>query len=230
MLLLCMQVQAKVYMVAVGIADYPGKANDLKRCADDARLIASLYQKNDSLSGIMLLDSDATKSNILNSIRQVFAEAGVDDIVVFFYSGHGYRGGFVAYDNKITYGEVRDAMKVTRCKNKMMFSDACYAGKIRSDRRSQQSNEKVDKNAKVMFFLGSRSDELSQEKRYMKNGLFTTYLYRALKGGADANRDRIITAKELFKYVHSYVSKVSGGKQHPVMWGKFPDDMPVMKW
>ena len=64
----------------------------------------------------------------------------------------------------------------------------------------------------------------------MQNGYFTTYLQRGLRGGADANRDRIITAKELFNYVHAGVVKLSNNKQHPVMWGKFSDDMPVMIW
>jgi uncharacterized caspase-like protein len=61
-------------------------------------------------------------------------------------------------------------------------------------------------------------------------GFFTYALQHGLRGGADKNRDRIITAKELFDYVSEKVKKNSGNRQHPVMWGKFSDDMPVMKW
>ena len=64
----------------------------------------------------------------------------------------------------------------------------------------------------------------------MKNGFFTTYLQKGLRGGADADKDRVITAKEIFDYVHTNVVELSKGKQHPVMWGKFSDDMPVMNW
>jgi len=53
---------------------------------------------------------------------------------------------------------------------------------------------------------------------------------RDSKGNADANRNRIITAKELFDFVYSGVIQISGGKQHPVMWGNFSDNMTVMKW
>ena len=56
------------------------------------------------------------------------------------------------------------------------------------------------------------------------------YLQKGLRGNADANRDRTITAKELFDFVSEGVIKISNGKQHPVMWGKFPDNMPVMVW
>ena len=81
-----------------------------------------------------------------------------------------------------------------------------------------------------MLFLSSRSNETSIERRDMKNGFFTTYLQKGLRGGADANRDRTITAKELFDYVHKGVTKLSLNKQHPVMWGKFNNNMPVMTW
>ena len=37
--------QAKVYMVAVGLADYPGTINDLVTSANDARRMASVYQQ-----------------------------------------------------------------------------------------------------------------------------------------------------------------------------------------
>ena len=38
------------------------------------------------------------------------------------------------------------------------------------------------------------------------------------------------TAKELFDYVSARVKRLSGNQQHPVMWGRFPNNMPVMRW
>ena len=64
----------------------------------------------------------------------------------------------------------------------------------------------------------------------MSNGFFTAYLERGLRGAADANKDRDITAKELFVYVSNGVQKLSKGKQHPVMWGKFDDNMSILRW
>ena len=79
-----------------------------------------------------------------------------------------------------------------------------------------------------MLFLSCRSNEKSIETPKMTNGFFTYALQHGLRGGADKNKDRIITAKELFDYVS--VKKESGNRQHPVMWGKFSNNMPVMKW
>ena len=64
----------------------------------------------------------------------------------------------------------------------------------------------------------------------MNKGFFTSCLQNGLRGRADANGDRIITAKELFDYVSKGVKRLSGDKQHPVMWGRFSDEMVVMKW
>ena len=70
---------------------------------------------------------------------------------------------------------------------------------------------------------------MSQESRY-QNSLFTIFLERGLRGGADKNRDRIITAREIFDFVHDGVSKASKETQHPVMWGKFDNNMAIINW
>ena len=82
----------------------------------------------------------------------------------------------------------------------------------------------------MVFFLSSRTDEKSQERRGWRNSLFTAYLERGLRGGADTDRDRTITARELFDFVSQGVAKDSKQRQHPVMWGKFDDEMPMMVW
>lgn len=223
-------IHAKVYLVSVGITDYPGTSMDLNLPAKDAQTISWLYSKNTDVEYIQLLNEQATMQNITSSMRKTFAKASTDDIVVLFFSGHGYPGGFVAYDGQLTYTQVRKAMATSKCKNKMIFADACFSGKIRTNGNSSQSSLQAAQKANVMLFLSSRSNETSIERRGMQNGFFTTYLQKGLRGGADANRDRIITAKELYDYVHKGVIEISRDKQHPVMWGKFSDNMPVMAW
>lgn len=221
---------AKVYLVSVGIADYPGTVNDLTLPAKDAQTVTWLYSKNTNVEYSQLLNEKATVQSITSAMRQIFVKAGADDIVVLFFSGHGYPGGFVAYDGKLSYAQVRKAMATSKCKNKMIFADACFSGKIRTKGNSSQSSVQTAKNANVMLFLSSRSNEKSLESPKMQNGFFTTYLQKGLRGGADKNRDRVITAKELYDYVHKGVIEMSHDKQHPVMWGKFDDNMPVMEW
>ena len=224
---------ARTYLVSVGIADYSGfptKINNLSLTTNDAQTIANLYSKNTSVVYSLLLNEKATKDRIVRAIKKVFNKASKNDIVVFFFSGHGYPGGFCAYDGQIDYGEIRNAMSQSKSKNKMMFVDACRSGGMRVDGTTMQGSVTAAKNANVMLLLSSRNNENSIERRGMQNGFFTTYLQKGLRGNADANRDRVITAKELFNFIHQGVSQISGGKQHPVMWGKFDDNMTIMKW
>lgn len=70
----------------------------------------------------------------------------------------------------------------------------------------------------MVFFLSSLTDEKSQERRGWRNSLITAYLERGLRGGADTDRNRTITARELFDFVSQGVAKDSKQRQHPVMW------------
>lgn len=137
--------------------------------------------------------------------------------------------GFEVYDTVLRYDEIRQRMSKSKCNNKMIFADACFSGRIRTNDKANEESLS-DKETNVMLFLSSRSNELSSEISYMSNGFFTTYLQKALRGAADSDKNRIITAKELFDYVHPNVVKISKDRQHPVMWGNFSDYMPVIKW
>lgn len=226
--------EAKVYLVAVGVNDYskyPGGCNNLTLSIKDAKAVARLYGKNTATEYSLLTDGTATRSRIKAAITQVLGKAGVNDIVVFYFSGHGFPGGFCAYDGRLSYSEIRKAMSASRCKNKMMFIDSCHSGAMRQNgSHSGTSAANQAKKANVMLFLSSRDSEISRENSKLQNGLFTAYLLKGLKGGADVNRDRTITARELYDYVHRNVTGTSGDTQHPVMWGKFNNTMPVMQW
>lgn len=223
---LCLEAR-RIYVLAAGVSDYPGTESDLRLPCNDARAICYLYRNNSDAEVILLTNENATKENILRKARSLFSQAGSNDIVVLFFSGHGFPGGFVVYDKGyITYREMYSVFANCPAKNKMIFADACYSGKMNSLGKGGHSKDKKG----VMFFLSSRDNETSRERSDMENGFFTACLLSSLKGGADANGDRIITARELFVKVKQGVMRLSAGAQHPVMWGSFNDNMVVMSW
>ena len=225
--LLPLLAESKVYLVSVGISDYKGVDMDLRLSADDAKTMTWLYSKNTELQYVQLLNEKATIGAISSAMNKVFSNAGQNDIVVFFYSGHGYPGGFAVYDGKLSYSVIRKAMAKSKCRNKMIFADACFSGKLRDAKdKSTSSTKDID----VMLFLSSRHNEASIERPQMVNGFFTACLLKCLKGGADIDRNRIITAKELYQEVSRGVKTLSNDQQHPVMWGNFDHDMTIMKW
>lgn len=224
--LLCsILLQAKVYLVCVGIADYPGTKKDLRISDNDAKTIAKVFQATKDASVNVLTNEEATQSALLSTMHTAFEDAESDDVVILYFSGHGTPGALVCHDGLLTYQHIFKMLKGCKATRKIIIADACYAGKMRTTK--QQSSSYNSQN--VMFFLSSRTNETSLETPY-KNSLFTIFLERGLRGGADSNKDRSITARELYDFVHKGVIEASKNKQHPVMWGKFDNDMTVIKW
>lgn len=226
-----------IYVVSVGICDYK-YVNDLKNTERDAKNMAKLYLTH-TKHVKTLLGSKATHDNILSALKTYFASASEDDIVVFFFSGHGSKNGLCAYDTQsssteVTYLEVQEALRSCKAKNKQLFIDACFSGGLRSDQAQESKTESarmpMSNTEGVMLFLSSRSNEVSKENLWANNGFFTQYLLKGMKGGADADGDKIVTARELFVFVSSKVSERTNQQQNPVMWGKFNDDMHIMNW
>jgi uncharacterized caspase-like protein len=227
--------QAKVYLVSVGINDYCGKP--LHLCVNDAKTVNYLYKKAGDSETTLLLNSHATSFNIIKAMNKMYSKAKSNDIIVFYFSGHGAsvdspnNAALVDYDlMKMSYDHVRNAMKKSKAKNKIILVDACLSGNMRTGTYSGEVGSANYKNSNVMLFLAARSEENGIESLRMKNGFFTAYLQQGMKGAADTNRDRIVTAKELYDYVKPSVENATMGQQHPVMWGKFSNNMPVIKW
>lgn len=218
-------IQAKLYVVSVGIADYPGTKNDLRISDNDAKTIAKVFLATKDASVKVLTNEDATQSALLSTMHTLFEDAQSDDAVVLYFSGHGTPGALVCHDGLLTYQHIFKMLKGCRASRKVIIADACYAGKMRTTSQQTSSYNNQD----VMLFLSSRTNETSQETKY-KNSLFTIFLERGLRGGADKNRDRQITAREIYDFVHDGVREASSNKQHPVMWGKFNNNMTIIKW
>lgn len=216
------------YVICVGVADYPGVKNDLRLSAADAFITSRLYSKNGNSTVRLLQNEQATVEAVSTAFSQLCGQATDDDAVVFFFSGHGMPGAFVCYDGFLRYDTVVAALAGSKARHRIIFADACFAGKARRGSRHASATDYSD--TSVLFFLSSRTDETSFENRTMQNSLFTAYLERGLRGGADTNLDRTISARELFTFVSEGVQQKSSQRQHPVMWGRFDDDMPLMAW
>jgi len=221
---------AETYVVCVGIGNYADeRVQDLTKTEKDARAISAFFKRGTDYV-ITITGRYATKSQIVKSLRSQFSRAEKDDKIVFYFSGHGFPGGFCPYEMRkledgLTYDEIIEIMQQSDAKDKFIFADACNSGAIRQGKVASKSDA-----GNIVFFLSSRGNEYSIESPFLASGYFTNHLLRGLGGGADSNRDRTITASELFKYVSDGVQKQTKGKQHPVMWGKFPDDLVVVSY
>lgn len=229
--MMCQGAVARNYILCVGLDTYPKKVGryrvkSLNVSANDARVVNKVFAAN-GFSTSLLTDSAATIDAVLRTMKYRFFTAKSDDMVVFYFSGHGTEDGLLCYDQVLKNEAIVNVLKQCNAKTKMVIVDACYSGIMRTD--SVWHKAFGDEN--VILFLSSRNQEESFETGY-SNSLFTMYLERGLRGGADTNKDSCITPKELFEFVHNGVSTdgMFTSRQHPVMWGRFDGDSPIMIW
>lgn len=226
----------KTYVVSCGITEYRNPELYTYICANDAKTMQWLFQKNGKAETALLINSQVNEKQVLAKMKEVFSKAKAEDMIVFFYSGHGMPGSLVFYDKDVSYNRICKIMAASKAKRKLVFLNCCYSGKMSSAAKKGGTNTGKTitasdyRNTSVMLFLSSRPSETSLYNPNATNCIYTSHLVRALKGGADYNRDRKITAKELYDYVHQRVVKDTRDQQHPVMWGKFDNDMVIMKW
>jgi len=223
----CIYACAETYVVSIGIANYADpKVSDLTKTEKDAKAMARFFKKGGA-KVITLTGSYATKSQMLKCLNDQFCRAESDDKIILFFSGHGYPGGFCPYDmtdlnSGVTYKSIIQIMQKSKARIKIIFADACNSGAFRQNKTST-----IDNKPNVLLFLSSRGNESSIESPFLANGIFTKHLLRGLRGGADSNGDRMITARELFNHVSNEVIKQTRNRQHPVMWGHFDDNLVI---
>lgn len=235
LLCVCLEAHAqKTYVVSVGIADYK-EINDLRYTENDVAVFNQIMA-NHTNEIYTLVGSQATHANLIKTIRAVFSQATADDAVIFFFSGHGYEGGFCCYDMKlssliggISYSEMQILFRNCHAGRKMVFADACFSGGL-SKQKTQLTVQAVQ-NSEVMYFLSSEFDETSLELPNGPNGLFTYCLAQGLCGNSDVNKDNIISTQEIYDFVYynvvEYVNKIPHD-QHPMIWGKYNMNMTIL--
>ena len=225
------------YAVIVGISDYAlfGPNNgDLNFADDDALMFKNLLQSRAGGSVppgniILLTERQATRSNILRAMN-LFRRATQHDRIIFFFSGHGDQGLLVPYDARpgfvLMHSDVKSAFRASAAHTKLLLADACKSGSMRLHTAPHPVDNSADGNSNVVVMMSSRANQTSRELSNLQHGAFTYYLVRGAVGDADADRDRIVTMQELYKYMRVTIQSATHNQQTPVVFGKFPVSMP----
>ncbi len=234
--------EVKIWAVLVGIASYDALPT-LKFSDDDAYRMYAFYK---SPAGgalpdnqiTVLIDEAASRKNILTALRKKAAKADSNDVLVFYYSGHGLKNNFVAqnyngYENLISHKEIKEIFGNSAARQKLCYADACYSGSMVGTRVGVDKTVQLFYNAfgdvhpGTALILSCGSTEISLENSGMRQGVFSYYLIHGLKGSADKNRDNIIDVEELFSYIYKGVKEYTKGRQVPLLAGNFDKDMPI---
>lgn len=238
-LLFCtFHLHAEVYGVFVGVEKYDGTVSNLMASVDDAERMYRFflnYAGEDQL--VLIKDKEATKQKILHAMETLFKKAKADDLVVFYFSGHGAPGMFCPHNVHggkmgLWHTEIKTLFKRCKAKTKLCIADACFAGSIkgRASSSQQASAASATSGSNVIIFMSSRDNEVSIENPNQYTGIFTKYLLQGLQGNADSNKDGTVNAYELYAYVRRNVRQSTNGKQTPVMFGSYQKYTPIITY
>ncbi len=234
--------EVKIWSVIVGISKYEHMPS-LKYADDDAYRIYAFLKSPEG--GALpdnqikiLVDEDATRNNILKAMNELFMRADENDVVMLYYSGHGLEGTFIpidydGFDHALQHDEVKEMFNKSKAKHKVCYADACHSGSLLAAKSPFSSSlmyfyEDLDKaSGGTAFMMSSKSKEYSLEDGGLRQGIFSHFLIRGLKGEADKDHNLTITISELFNYVYSNVRDYTGQAQTPLIAGDYNEQMPV---
>jgi len=234
--------EVKVWAVVVGVASY-SHMPPLQYTDDDAyRMYAFLKSpeggalKDEQIK--ILVDDAATKDNILFAMDEVFRNAGPNDLVMMYYSGHGLQGSFLPIDfdgqnNKLLHEEISGMLNRSKAKYKLFIADACHSGSMFNqkgaiDNTLRNYYTSLAKAAPgTALILSSKSGETSLESSGLRQGVFSHFLLRGLKGEADVDYNSIVNVQELYNYISKNVKTYTVQQQSPVIEGDYDRNMTV---
>jgi len=181
---------------------------------------------------ISLIDREANKDDILSALQTQFSKADNNDIVIFYFSGHGYSGKIAPRDylrnkeqSSIKYDEIYDIFKSCEAKHKLWFLDAC-----RDEISMGNENEFVDlrERSEGLAVLFSTSDgRVAIQTPNLGLSVYTYYLVKGLEGSADKNEDNIIDLSELSGYITDETIEHTASRQQPQLY--LPEDTSILK-
>ena len=235
--------KSKVWALVVGVASYDHMPA-LRYTDDDAYRFYAFLK---SLEGgalpdeqvRVLIDEEATRENVLTNMADLFGMAGPNDLIIFYFSGHGLNGSFLPIDfdgfnNKIAHEEIAAAFNKSKARFKLCLADACHSGSLIAMRSAEPEPELVKFYSSLAksvsgtaLLMSSKAEETSLESAGLRQGVFSHFLIRGLKGEADVNKDKVITVQELFDFINEKVRDYTGNRQSPVIKGTYDPKMPV---
>ena len=233
----------KVWAVIVGVASY-NHMPALRYTDDDAYRMHSFLKSPEggALSDAqirILIDEDATKNKIKGAMEDIFSQAGPNDLIMLYYSGHGLKGAFIPIDfdgfnNRLDHEEVSAIFSRSPAKYKLCIADACHSGSLLAMKSANVGNVlnnyyKTLSNAAAgtALIMSSKSEETSLESSGLRQGVFSHFLIRGLKGEADADKNKVVTVDELYAYIERNVKEYTGNRQSPIIKGDYDGKMTV---
>ena len=241
-----------IYAVVVGISTYQDSAIDQLQFANADAIEFARFLKSKTGGSVpnenirLLTDSNATQSAVLLAVNWLRDVCKKDDIVFFYFSGHGaiehvsmFNNAFLICYNTLKVlpegmslsadklNDVAKTLSAQTLANVVLITDACHSGETVNDKARNKllGEQLLASTEKEIRIASCKPDQLSNENTDWGGGrgVFSYYLVNGLNGFADADKDGVVTLGEVKTYLENAL------KNDPLLLQENKIQTPVFK-
>ncbi len=199
--------------VFVGISDYPGTDSDLNYCDQDAVNLHNVLQREFGMhsdDAALLTNDEATVENVVAALRELGQRARPQDMLVFFYSGHGGQSmgstqsadpdgmheTLALYNGELIDDDFAEMFNASPAGTALVMLDSCFSGGFAKD--------VVSVDGRMGIFSSEEDVQSMVPSNIEAGGYLSSFVVDALssdRNRSDLNNDRQLTAHEFSHYL-----------------------------
>ncbi len=136
-----------LFVISVGVSEYSDKAYNLNYAVKDAKDFSSTFMGTRAFSTVNnLCLENPSKDEILNRSKEFLKNVSVNDVVLFYYAGHGVLDERYNYylcptdinflnpsKNGLEFDVLEQTLAESNSLSRIIFLDACHSGEIDKD-------------------------------------------------------------------------------------------------
>ncbi|MCI5114607.1 MAG: DUF1566 domain-containing protein [Candidatus Electrothrix sp. AW1] len=225
----------KRYAILIGSSKYPNEPGLTElRCPEkDVDALNAVLRSSD-FGGFTktFAFKNSPSHEILEKIETVLVDAGRDDLVLIYFSGHGKLNPagqlcLATVNTKIKalgstsipVSWIKSYFDHSASQKKILLLDCCYSGAVGKafTKGDDDQLQLMSRGQGTFIMTASSGIQTAVEKEGDQYGLFTKYLVYGIQSGeADKDEDGFVDMQELYEYVHEKVQEE--GTQKPMQW------------
>lgn len=165
-----------LFVVSIGVSEYEQGDYSLAFAAKDADDFSKSFSKStkeyESFSQLQLLNSDFNSKSTLE-IKTFLSKASYNDVVIFYYAGHGALDEDLNYylcpaemnfsnpkEKGVSYEKIETLLSECGSRNKVLILDACHSGEIDAEDVSLQKTE-LETNEELTFRASGNAPKMN---------------------------------------------------------------------
>ncbi len=226
-----------LYILAIGPGEYTNPRLNVSTASKDAEIIASTLTQQaqglyDRVETKVLINSQATRDNILDGLDWLHQQTTQKDVAMIFFVGHSVsdKGGFpylLTPESQMTHlrrtslalSDITNAV-VSMAGTTVMFLDACQSNTPPGSMGCIQgvntlSQELGNASRPVVAFLATSGSQRAIHDPSWNHSAFTTALVEGMSGQVNVSDAGIVSLNRLELYLSERIKVLTQGHQRP---------------